>query len=289
MERFYLGSPEPSWLWRSAYLPLFVSHRRLARLVKLRRANVPWALDSGGFSEIGMYGEWRTTPREYVAAVARYDREIGVMGWAALQDWMCEPQMLAKTGLTVAEHQARTVDNFLQLRTLWPEYSDDSCPFEPSLQGDPESPEDYLRCIERYTAAGVDLRDPEQVDMVAIGSVCRQENTDLIERIVSAIVDALPDVPLHGFGVKSGGLRRVGHLLTSADSQAWSRAARHEPERRTQRCTHPGACSWCPHFALEWYQRALHAADLSHVQWQGHFPEHGEPDWRTRWRTRAAS
>jgi hypothetical protein len=25
-----------------------------------------WALDSGGFSELSLYGGWRTTPEEYV-------------------------------------------------------------------------------------------------------------------------------------------------------------------------------------------------------------------------------
>ena len=43
---------------------------------------------------------------------------------------MCEPFMLAKTGLTVAEHQARTVANYLELRSLAPEL-----PFVPVLQG----------------------------------------------------------------------------------------------------------------------------------------------------------
>jgi hypothetical protein len=30
-------------------------------------------------------------------------------------DWMCEPQILAGTGLSVAEHQRLTLENFLHL------------------------------------------------------------------------------------------------------------------------------------------------------------------------------
>ena len=76
--RFYTGSHHPSWLWSAAVdFPLFVSHRALAKVRKLRRSTRRWALDSGGFTELSTYGEWRTTPREYVQAVARYVHEIG--------------------------------------------------------------------------------------------------------------------------------------------------------------------------------------------------------------------
>lgn len=62
----YLGTHETSWL-RSAGVPLFISHRRLARLKRtLPVAIAPWALDSGGFSELSLHGGWKTTPSEYV-------------------------------------------------------------------------------------------------------------------------------------------------------------------------------------------------------------------------------
>jgi hypothetical protein len=50
---------------------------------RLPRAAAGWALDSGAaFSELSLFGEWRTTPRQYVAAVRRYDDEIGKLEWA---------------------------------------------------------------------------------------------------------------------------------------------------------------------------------------------------------------
>ena len=90
---FYIGCPEPSWIGHAG-VPLFVSHRRLARLRRsLPKAAAPWALDSGAFSELAKYGGCRTSPREYVDAVVRYDQQIGKLEFAAPQDMMCESDM----------------------------------------------------------------------------------------------------------------------------------------------------------------------------------------------------
>src|SRR5207248_3954856 len=86
--RFYLGTHQPAWLARDLGVPLLVSHRRLASRRSLPRATGPWALDSGGFTELSLYGKWRTDVHAYVAAVRRYSREIGNLDWAAGHDWM---------------------------------------------------------------------------------------------------------------------------------------------------------------------------------------------------------
>ena len=115
--KFLLGTHETSWLAK-VEVPLFISHRRLSKRARLPVANCDWALDSGGFTELSLYGGWRTGVSEYVEAVHRYSEEIGRLLWAAPMDWMCEPFMLAKTGLSVREHQQRTVTNDLNLRVL---------------------------------------------------------------------------------------------------------------------------------------------------------------------------
>lgn len=84
---FYLGTHIDGWL-NHVGVPLFVSHRRLARRKALPKARMGWALDSGGFSELSLYGGWRTTPEDYVAAVKHYDRQIGNLEWASPMDWM---------------------------------------------------------------------------------------------------------------------------------------------------------------------------------------------------------
>lgn len=250
----------PHWLWSGwSGAPLFVSHARLRRYSQSRalpRARLSWALDSGGFTQLSQYGRWTFTAAEYARAVARYDRELGGLSWAAPMDWMCEPYVLAKTGLTVAEHQTRTVENYLDLRELWRSYSDESCPFMPVLQG--YQLEDYLRCVDLYADAGVDLMDPANPGMadepvVGVGSVCRRQSTTEVAGIFAEL--ASTGLWLHGFGVKSQGLGRYSQHLISADSMAWSARG-----RRVAGC-HPSHANEanCPRFALEWYHRALAA------------------------------
>lgn len=256
MTLFYLGTHMPNWLGHPATpadVALFVSHRRLAGRRTLPRAHVRWALDSGGFSELSLYNEWRATPTEYVAAVRRYDEEIGNLDWAAPQDWMCEPFMTAKTGLSVVEHQRRTVANFVQLSDLWGD--DLSNPFMPVLQG--WERDDYLRCVDLYERAGVDLT---AYPVVGLGSVCRRQATGEIGDIVSALLRLDPGMPLHGFGVKKLGLERYGHMLNTADSMAWSFEARRQPP--LPGCTHSN-CANCLRYALGWRSGVVEAFEAA--------------------------
>src|SRR5437016_3067603 len=101
---FYLGTHVYKWLAKYK-LYFFVSDRVLSKLGKLPIAAHLWALDSGAFSELQMFGRWTVKPRVYVERVRRYSSEIGKLSWAAPQDWMCEPFILQRTGLTVARHQ----------------------------------------------------------------------------------------------------------------------------------------------------------------------------------------
>jgi hypothetical protein len=216
-----------------------------------------------------MHGRWAISPEEYVAAVARYDRDIGGLEWAAPQDWMCEPAIIAGgihggrqfagTHLTVAEHQARTVDNFLLLRELWPQQSDSSCPFMPVLQG--YEVEEYLVCVQRYVDAGVDLFDSNVLDpggwgagVVGVGSVCRRQSTTEIGHVFRELDAA--GLPLHGFGVKAAGLGKYARHLVSADSLAWSYTGRDwagcAPGHKTE--------GNCARFALRWRRDVLAAA-----------------------------
>jgi hypothetical protein len=253
--RFYLGTHKPGWLWNpGASFPLFVSHRALSAYRTLRPATHAWALDSGGFTELSTFGTWRTSAAEYVEAVARYDREIGRLDWAAPQDWMCEPAIIhgggpagfLGTGLSVDEHQRRTVANFLEVRELWATVSDRPSPFIPVLQG--WTMGDYMRCAELYEAAGVRLASQT---VVGLGSVCRRQNTVRIGAIVSMFAGELP---IHGFGVKTQGLASYGAQLHSADSLAWSLDARRSDPL-------PGhihkSCSNCLEYADEWRTQLL--------------------------------
>lgn len=242
---FYLGTHQPAWL-AVAGVPLFVSRRRLAGRVTLPRAIETWALDSGGFSELSMFGHWVTDAATYVAEVRRFGREIGLMAWAAAQDWMCEPFITTKTGLSVAEHQQRTIANYLDLRDRAPEL-----PWVPVLQG--WRMDDYRRHTDDYDRAGVDLAT---VPVVGIGSVCRRQHTKQVEGVIRDLADR--GLRLHGFGFKTLGLARLGSVLASADSMAWSFEARRERHPACGSTTHKN-CANCLTFALSWRERVLAA------------------------------
>lgn len=237
--RFYLGTHQPAWLARGLGVPLLVSHRRLVGRRTLPRATGRWALDSGGFTELSLHGGWRSDPGTYVAAVRRYADEIGNLDWAAPQDWMCELSVLRRTGLTVVEHQRRTVRNLVQLRELAPDL-----PFLPVLQG--WTIADYERCADLYDQAGIDL---QAEPLVGVGTVCRRQHKAVVERIVRNF--ASRELSLHGFGVKLVGLSHYAEALSSSDSMSWSRRGRYvpgcAPSHRTE--------SNCLRFALSWYGR----------------------------------
>lgn len=247
--RFYLGTHEVSWLGRTD-VPLFISHRRLAHRKSFPEALGPWALDSGGFTELNAAGRWETTPATYVANVRRFQDHIGGMAWAAPQDWMCEPAVVAKTGLSVPRHQSNTVANLIHLRSIAPDL-----PFIPVLQGWELS--DYLRCIDMYAVVGIDLTTEP---LVGIGSVCRRQSTTEIAQIAGTIAGL--GIRLHGFGVKTIGLGAYGEDLTSADSLAWSYRARNS--RPMRGCTH-GSCSSCLRFALKWRENVLRASAVQRL------------------------
>lgn len=210
-------------------------------------------MDSGGFTELQMYGTWTVSARDYVEEVRRYAEQVGNLQWVAPQDWMCEPIVIAGgkagrvvfagTGLSVAEHQRRTVENFIELRDLAPEL-----PWAPVLQG--WERDDYLRCWALYDKVGVDLAAEPRV---GVGSVCRRE----FSAQALAIFERLQPLRLHGFGLKLRGLERSAHLLTSADSMAWSYGARNR-KLCDQPHTRGGlSCANCYTWAMQWRDRVV--------------------------------
>jgi hypothetical protein len=267
---FLLGTHQPGWLARAG-VPLFVCDRRLRVYKTLPVAVAPWGMDGGGFTELQLFGEWTVSPAEYAARVRRYRDDVGRLLWAAPMDWMCEPIVItggragrmrfAGTGLSVIEHQRRTVGNLLRLRDLAPDL-----PFIPVLQG--YTADEYQRCADMYAAAGIDL--PAE-PLVGVGSVCRRQGTAEAHQIMAAL-HARGITRLHGFGVKTLGLARYGHLLTSADSLAWSEDARrlrhpmpgcpgHRPDCPARCRAHHKNCANCLRYALHWRTaKALAAA-----------------------------
>lgn len=245
--KFYLGTHKPNWL-RDVSLPLFVSRRTLGLWKRLPRALSGWALDSGGFSELSMFGEWCTSSGQYLEEVRRFREEVGNLEWAAVQDWMCEPFILDKTGLTIADHQNRTIDSYLELSAAM------DFPWLPVLQG--WQPKDYWRHWEMYEKRGVCL---ESLSLVGVGSICRRQGTTEAEDIICSLAKA--GLRLHGFGFKQKGLHVCHKYLASADSLAWSYNARRNPP--LPGCVTHKNCANCLKWALRWRERLLNGLGLT--------------------------
>lgn len=245
MTLFYLGTHHPHWL-KFVAVPLFVSRRALVRMKTMPRAIGSWALDSGGFTELSLHGRWTLSPAMYVAEARRFRSEIGAFDFAAPQDWMCEPVMLKRTGLTVQDHQRLTIENLLELRELAPDV-----PWMPVLQG--WGVGDYMRHVEAYDRAGVDLAREK---IVGVGTVCRRQNTATAAIIMTSL--AAEGLALHAFGFKIQGLAVCSAELASADSLAWSYSARRNPPLPGHDARHKN-CANCPEYALLWREQALAA------------------------------
>lgn len=209
---FFVGHHDPSKVWQ---LPrAFVSVNRIWDRQSDFQVN-DWIMDSGAFSTILLHGGY-PPERDVCAYAKQIDRwkSCGNMLRAVAQDYMVEPEMLAKTGGTVESHQRMTCERFYGLRDLAGEI------VMPCLQG--WTPDDYRRHLGMY---GDEL--PANT-WVGVGSVCKRKDESSIREVLRAIKAERPDLRLHGFGLKKTALQcaEVWDTLYSADSMAWSYAER---------------------------------------------------------------
>lgn len=188
--------------------------------LKKRRSGFPvrrWVMDSGAFRTIELHGGYPEPVEVYAGHIRRFARN-GKLLAAVSQDYMCESFMLAKTGLTIADHQRLTIERYDELTAC-----ETGVYIMPVLQG--YAPADYVRHVRQYG----DRLKPRA--WVGVGSLCRRNsNPSAIIAVLLAIKGERPDLRLHGFGVKVTSLAEqlVRDLLFSADSMAWSFAARYE-------------------------------------------------------------
>jgi hypothetical protein len=210
--RFFTGLHQPSDC--KHFDAAFVSVNRL-RKRKGPFAVGDWIMDSGAFTEISTHGHYRHGVAEYADQIRRWKGNGNLLA-AVSQDWMCEPWIIERTGLSVPEHQRLTVERYDALLA-----EDTGVYILPVLQG--FAPEDYVRHIRMY---GERLA-PGQ--WVGVGSVCKRNGDPrAIASVLLAIRQERPDLKLHGFGLKTTALANplVRSMLHTADSMAWSFHAR---------------------------------------------------------------
>ena len=213
--KFYVGVHHPN---KADRVPLaMVSANAIRRRLSCFPAN-DWIMDSGAFTTVTKYGGYPEGVEKYAEIIRRF-ADCGNLLAAVSQDFMCEPFVLQRTGLTVADHQRLTIERYDDLMAC----DTGGVPIMPVLQGyDPQEYADHVRQYGDRLTHGM---------WVGVGSVCkRNANPGSVVAVLEAIHSVRPDLRLHGFGVKITALRnqRVRELFHSCDSMAWSFAARYE-------------------------------------------------------------
>ena len=192
----------------------FVSVNRL-RTRKGPFAVKQWIMDSGAYTEVSLYGGYRTSVTEYAALICKW-KSNGELLAAVAQDYPAEAHNLAKTGGTVEDHQRWTIERYDDLIA-----ADTGVYILPALQG--QTAAQYADHVRQY---GARLQPGA---WVGVGGICKRQGKpqDIIE-VLRAILAVRPDLLLHGFGVKTTALRspEIAEMLTTADSMAWSFHAR---------------------------------------------------------------
>jgi hypothetical protein len=212
--KFYVGLHQPADA-RHFDLACISINRLRGRKKALDCGDV--LVDSGAFTELAQHGHYRHSVEEYAAEIKRlHTAGVVRISAAVAQDYMCESWMVEKTGLSIEEHQRLTIERYDALVAC-----DLPVPVLPVLQG--FAPSDYADHVRQYG-------DRLKFGMwVGVGSVCkRQGDPRSIIAVLQSITRLRPDLRLHGFGVKRTSLLHPGvrELLYSADSMAWSFAAR---------------------------------------------------------------
>lgn len=214
--RFFVGLHQPSDAQH--FDAAFISVNRI-RDRKGPFSVGDWIMDSGAFSTILTHGGYPEPPESYGAHIRRWKSNGNLLA-AVSQDYMCEPAMIAKTGLSIADHQRLTIERYDALLRC-----ETGCYIMPVLQG--YAPQEYVSHIRQY---GARLAHGA---WVGVGSICKRNSSpESIFDVLLAIKAERPDLRLHGFGLKITALANgiIRSLLETADSMAWSFAARKRGE-----------------------------------------------------------
>ena len=109
--RFYVGLHQPSDARH--FERCMVSVNRL-RERKSDFVVEEWMLDSAAFTELSTHGAYRHTVADYAEQIRRWAR-CGQLVSATAQDYMCEPFILAKTGMVLASGHMHISETWIVL------------------------------------------------------------------------------------------------------------------------------------------------------------------------------
>jgi hypothetical protein len=193
------------------------------------------AADCGGFVATFKWGAFPFLSSQYVG----WCESIGPsLAWAAMIDLCCEEELTQHCGGSLSLYERQQETTRLAL-LFWEQYMSVPWAWVPTIQGwciadyvrHAEAMAPLIREMQRYyyEAPGEDdgegASDRRMMDFrVGIGTLCRRASPDLIRRIVVAVSEVLPGVPLHLWGVKLAGLsgNDLPSSVVSVDSAAWN-------------------------------------------------------------------
>jgi len=198
-----------------------------------RKSRIPsdreWILDSGGFGELRKYGMYHYSSDDYLSCVLRLRPN-----YFFSMDWMCESNILEKTGLTVFDHQENTTKNIIEIKNKIEKYelehsrtcAEQQVLTKSSLFHDIQ----FCGVIQGYSLESyldhVDTLSHNNclTSLMGVGSVCRRNSEKEIFNIIKSIHEKIPEIKLHGFGIKLSVLKKfpeIKNYLHSVDSCAW--------------------------------------------------------------------
>lgn len=222
MDQFYVGLHQPSDAQHFTRCCIHV--QRLATRQKPLGCD-DLLLDSQAFRVLEIHGDHQLTPLEYAVLaeqIATLCRNVTVV----TQDYMCEQyifecrERLTGVRFAVADHQRLTIARYDALHY---HATRRGLVVIPVLQG--YTPAEYVDHIRQYG------RRLSHGAWVGVGSVCKRNgDPSAIRDVLYSIRRARPDLLLHGFGIKTTSVAHpvVRQYLHSADSMAWSYAARRQ-------------------------------------------------------------
>ena len=124
--------------------------------------------------------------------------------------------ILHPRGLPIKDGIRRTVEHGVELVAL----AEDLGVIDkivPVLQGF-DDPSQWLESLDLYKSHGV---TPDKFRYWGIGSICMMKSPPLVNKVLSAVRRAMPDVRLHVFGISMNSLRKSYYLIDSYDTSVW--------------------------------------------------------------------
>lgn len=175
------------------------------------------AADCGGFVATFKWGDYKYTPEQYADWLATFSPR-----WAATMDYCCEDEITSGNPGIVRERQDRTT---AMAYRFWQDYQGAPWAWVPTVQG--WEVEDYRRHAQELRPLVTEMQAHYGAGTfrVGIGTLCRRASPATIRRVVGAVANELPGVPLHLWGIKLSTLQNriaLPAAVVSVDSAAWN-------------------------------------------------------------------